>query len=326
MTNHINKNILEVDNLKVHYKSKSGTLKAVDDVSFRLQEGEILGIVGESGCGKSSLVRSIMQLEQDSTKGKINFLGTDLLAANSSDLKDIRKDLQLIFQDPLASLDPRMTIGQIIAEPLKNYNKWLSKKIIQAKVLNVMQDVGLLPEYINRYPHEFSGGQCQRVGIARALILKPKLLICDEAVSALDVSIQAQIINLLKSLKKKYALSIIFISHDLSVVKYISDKIIVMYLGNIVEVSDSQHFYNKNAKHHPYTNALLASIPEPCPKSERAKLNNLDLLLGNLPSPINPPRGCKFCTRCKFVEKDCFDTRPEFKQISDVVKIACKII
>ena len=316
-------NILEVKNLKVHYALKKAILKAVDNVSFNLNKGEILGIVGESGCGKSSLIRSIMQLERESTIGEILFQGKNLLNLSKKDLQNTRKDFQLIFQDPLASLDPRMTIGQIILEPLKNFYKNLSKNEMHQKLLKVMEDVGLLSEYINRYPHEFSGGQCQRVGIARALIVEPKLLICDEAVSALDVSIQSQIINLLKSLKNKYKLSIIFISHDLSVVKYISDRILVMYLGNIVEISDSKNFYNKHAKHHPYTNALLSAIPEPDPRKERDKFDNLELLTGELPSPINPPKGCKFCTRCKLVKDICFELPPELDYASNSSKIAC---
>jgi len=316
-------NILEVKNLKVHYALKKAILKAVDNVSFNLNKGEILGIVGESGCGKSSLIRSIMQLERESTIGEILFQGKNLLNLSKKDLQNTRKDFQLIFQDPLASLDPRMTIGQIILEPLKNFYKNLSKNEMHQKLLKVMEDVGLLSEYINRYPHEFSGGQCQRVGIARALIVEPKLLICDEAVSALDVSIQSQIINLLKSLKNKYKLSIIFISHDLSVVKYISDRILVMYLGNVVEISDSTNFYNKNAKHHPYTTALLSAIPEPDPRLERDKFNNLELLTGELPSPINPPKGCKFCTRCKFAKDMCFDLPPALDYASTSSKIAC---
>lgn len=321
-------NILEVKNLKVYFKIpvKNGwfsqvekNLKAVDDVSFNLKQGETLGIVGESGCGKSTLGRAILRLLEP-TSGTVNYAGKDLTTLGLEELRNIRQDLQIIFQDPLASLNPRMTVGQIIAEPLKNFNPTMSKSDCLAKVKQIMEEVGLLPEHINRYPHEFSGGQCQRIGIARALILNPKIIICDEPVSALDVSIQAQIINLLKSLQKKYGLSLIFIAHDLSIVRYISDRILVMYLGKVVELSSSGEVYDHPM--HPYTQALLSAIPIPDPNKERQK--ELSLLTGELPSPMNPPSGCNFRTRCKFAKDNCSRNEPELRHTHNH-EVACHI-
>lgn len=318
--------LLDVKNLSVSFKvkdkkafiwEKPHLLKAVNDVSFQLYEGETLGVVGESGCGKSTLARAIIGLVEASN-GTINYLGNNLLAQSSSDWHETRKSMQMIFQDPLASLNPRMTVGDIIAEPLKVVEPGLGFKTIKERVQNMMRKVGLLPNLINRYPHEFSGGQCQRIGIARALIVNPKLLICDEPVSALDVSIQAQVINLLKSLQREMGLSLIFIAHDLSVVKHISDRILVMYLGNAVEIGNYELVYNQTK--HPYTKALMSAVPIPNPKLERSK--KIQILEGDLPSPINPPSGCVFRTRCPIADNACAQIKPEL--VGDRVhKVAC---
>jgi len=295
--------IMQVENLKVHFDvssegdmpwTKRKKLQAVNGVSFELKSGETLGIVGESGCGKSTLARAIISMVPAET-GRVLWFGKDLLALQKTEMRKHRKEIQMIFQDPLASLNPRMTIGEIIAEPLKTHYPKTSKADIKARVEDVMNKVGLLENLINRYPHEFSGGQCQRIGIARALILKPKLIICDEPVSALDVSIQAQVINLLMDLQKEMDLTLIFIAHDLSIVKHISTKIMVLYMGNIVELAKSEDIY-KNPRH-PYTQALISAVPIPDPKIEKSK--DLILIEGDLPSPINPPSGCVFRTRCK---------------------------
>lgn len=311
------KAILEVEDLKVYFPvrekgqffwDKPHNLKAVDGVSLTLYEGETLGIVGESGCGKSTLARAIIGLVQ-ATAGTITWLGQDMTQATKREMKAIRQDIQMIFQDPLASLNPRMTVGDIIAEPLKAHYPEFSKIVVKEKVEKMMEKVGLLPNVINRYPHEFSGGQCQRIGIARALILEPKVIICDEPVSALDVSIQAQVINLLKSLQREMGLSLIFIAHDLAVVKHISDRVMVMYLGNAVELGDKAAVYHETK--HPYTKALMQAVPVPDPDIERDKA--LDLLEGDLPSPIHPPSGCVFRTRCSEVVMECSKRKPKLK-------------
>jgi len=261
--------IMQVENLKVHFDvssegdmpwTKRKKLQAVNGVSFELKSGETLGIVGESGCGKSTLARAIISMVPAET-GRVLWFGKDLLALQKAEMRKHRKEIQMIFQDPLASLNPRMTIGEIIAEPLKTHYPKTSKADIKARVEDVMNKVGLLENLINRYPHEFSGGQCQRIGIARALILKPKLIICDEPVSALDVSIQAQVINLLMDLQKEMDLTLIFIAHDLSIVKHISTKIMVLYMGNMVELANSEDIYNH--PRHPYTQALISAVPIP---------------------------------------------------------------
>lgn len=278
--------ILEVKDLSVHFNikdtkslffAKHQTLKAVNHVSFQLYEGETLGVVGESGCGKSTLARAIIGLVE-SSGGNILWLGKELTQQSAKEWKTIRSDIQMIFQDPLASLNPRMTIGSIIAEPLKIYQPHLTAEEVKEKVRAMMMKVGLLPNLINRYPHEFSGGQCQRIGIARALIVEPKLIICDEPVSALDVSIQAQVVNLLKSLQREMGLSLIFIAHDLAVVKHISDRVLVMYLGNAVELGDYEQVYHDTK--HPYTKALMSAVPIPDPQLERNK--QIQLLEGDL--------------------------------------------
>ncbi|MGV6989565.1 murein tripeptide/oligopeptide ABC transporter ATP binding protein OppF [Testudinibacter sp. P80/BLE/0925] len=318
--------LLDVNNLSVHFKikqdkksffAKPQTLKAVNGVSFKLYQGETLGVVGESGCGKSTLARAIIGLVK-SAGGAMAWLGKDLSKQNAKEWKALRNDIQMIFQDPLASLDPRMTIGDIIAEPLKVYQPHLSRQEVKSKVQAMMQKVGLLPNLINRYPHEFSGGQCQRIGIARALIIEPKLIICDEPVSALDVSIQAQVVNLLKSLQKEMGLSLIFIAHDLSVVKHISDRVLVMYLGNAVELGDYRAVYQDTK--HPYTKALMSAVPIADPKLERNK--KIQLLEGDLPSPINPPSGCVFRTRCPLADSHCALEKPNL--IGDISHlVAC---
>ncbi len=319
--------LMQVENLKVHFDvssegdmpwTKRKKLQAVNGVSFELKSGETLGIVGESGCGKSTLARAIISMVPSET-GRVLWFGKDLLALQKTEMRKHRKEIQMIFQDPLASLNPRMTIGEIIAEPLKTHYPKTSKADIKARVEDVMNKVGLLENLINRYPHEFSGGQCQRIGIARALILKPKLIICDEPVSALDVSIQAQVINLLMDLQKEMDLTLIFIAHDLSIVKHISTKIMVLYLGNMVELAKSEDIYNH--PRHPYTQALISAVPIPDPIIEKNK--NLILIEGDLPSPINPPSGCVFRTRCKKAQDICSQEKPELKEASSSHEVAC---
>ena len=318
--------LLAVNGLKVHFSVKqkhawpwtpSATLKAVDGVSFALHAGQTLGIVGESGCGKSTLARAIIGLVPTSA-GDVLWLGQNLVKASPKALRVTRQYMQMIFQDPLASLNPRMTVGDIIAEPLRTFYPLMSKTERKVKVSAIMSKVGLLPNLINRYPHEFSGGQCQRIGIARALILKPKLIICDEPVSALDVSIQAQVINLLKALQADMGLALVFIAHDLSVVKHISDQVLVMYLGKPVELGDSQALFANPS--HPYTQALMSAVPTPDPEFERNK--RVQLLSGELPSPIKPPSGCVFRTRCPLADAECAHIKPVLKG-STVHSVAC---
>ncbi len=295
-------------------------LKAVDGVSFDLYPGETLGVVGESGCGKSTLARALIGLVKTHS-GEIIWDGQNLAGLDDKGFHDIRRNIQMIFQDPLASLNPRMTIGDIIAEPLRNFEPDLSTDEIKAKVRKIMDRVSLLPNVINRYPHEFSGGQCQRVGIARALILKPKLVICDEPVSALDVSIQAQVVNLLKELQAEMGLSLVFIAHDLSVVKHISDRVLVMYLGNEAELATSESLYANPG--HPYTQALLSAVPVPDPEKERNK--TIQLLEGDLPSPITPPSGCVFRTRCPKAISTCAQIKPKLTGDAHH-KVACPVV
>ncbi|GGN19497.1 MULTISPECIES: murein tripeptide/oligopeptide ABC transporter ATP binding protein OppF [Marinomonas] len=319
--------LMEVNNLKVHFNIKSDnawpwekgqTLKAVDGVNLTIYAGETLGVVGESGCGKSTLARALLRLVPI-TEGNVVWLGQDLTDLDKKQMRSKRQELQMIFQDPLASLDPRMTVGDIIAEPLKTFRPELSKEAMKAEVRNIMDRVGLLPNVINRYPHEFSGGQCQRIGIARALILKPKLVVCDEPVSALDVSIQAQVVNLLKELQAEMGLSLVFIAHDLSVVKHISDRVLVMYLGNAVELASKRALYEN--PQHPYTKALLSAVPVPDPKVERGK--KIQLLTGDLPSPISPPSGCVFRTRCPHANEICTQQKPTLQVLSEEHQAAC---
>ena len=302
----MSKVLLKAEHLKKYFKSPHGTVKAVDDVSLEIYEGETLALVGESGCGKSTLGRVILNLITP-TSGTVTFDGTDITALRGKMLRNMRAQMQLVFQDPFSSLDPRFTVGQIIAEPLQNMG--LSKQEQQKRVLELMDRVSLQPEHYSRYPHQFSGGQRQRIGIARALAPNPRLIVCDEPVSALDVSIQAQILNLLKKLQNQSNLTYLFISHDLAVVRYISDRVCVMFLGQICELCSTVEAYEKPL--HPYTRMLIDSAPEPDPDFHR---EDRMLLQGELPSPVNPPAGCRFCTRCPFATDVCRTVHPELKE------------
>ncbi len=293
-------------------------LHAVSEVTFDLAPGECLGIVGESGSGKSTLARAIIGTIP-SSGGNIFFEDHDLANMDPRQRRVHRRDVQMIFQDPLAALNPRMTVGEIIAEPLITHEPGTPRKEVKARVGALMDRVGLLPNLINRYPHEFSGGQCQRIGIARALILKPKLVICDEPVSALDVSVQAQVINLLMELQRDMGLSMIFIAHDLSVVKHISDRTLVLYLGRVMEMADSHKL--TTAPEHPYSQALISSVPIPDPVLERARPR--PILEGELPSPLAPPSGCVFRTRCPKVQSSCAQDRPALEDIGGNHLVAC---
>ncbi len=295
-------------------------LRAVNGVSFDLAAGETLGIVGESGSGKSTLARAIVGTVPASA-GKVIWQGKNLLDLAAEARRAQRRDVQMIFQDPLAALNPRMTVGAIIAEPLITHHPGTPQADVRARVRDIMERVGLLPNQLNRYPHEFSGGQCQRIGIARALILKPKLVVCDEPVSALDVSIQAQVVNLLADLQKDMGLSMIFIAHDLSVVKHISDRIMVMYLGREMEMAPAHDLIRQ--PRHPYTRALIASVPIPDPVAER--LRPRAVLDGDLPSPLRLPSGCVFRTRCPIVRDSCARDVPSLTPISAVHHVACPL-
>lgn len=311
----MSKVLLKAEHLKKYFKSPHGTVKAVDDVSLEIYEGETLALVGESGCGKSTLGRVILNLITP-TSGTVNFDGTDITALHGKMLRNMRAQMQLVFQDPFSSLDPRFTVGQIIAEPLQNMG--LSRQEQQKRVLELMDRVSLQPEHYSRYPHQFSGGQRQRIGIARALAPNPRLIVCDEPVSALDVSIQAQILNLLKKLQKQSNLTYLFISHDLAVVRYISDRVCVMFLGQICELCSTVEAYEKPL--HPYTRMLIDSAPEPDPDFHR---EDRMLLQGELPSPVNPPAGCRFCTRCPFATDVCRTVHPELKEYTPGHFCAC---
>lgn len=318
--------LLEVKNLKKHFPVKSGGLiskqknpvKAVDGVSLYVNKGETLGLVGESGCGKSTAGRAILKLHEP-TSGEIIFKGQNITDVRGEKLRKLRSEMQLIFQDPYASLNPRKTIEQIITEPMRIFN--VPKRERQKKLVRLMDVVGLSSYQKQRYPHEFSGGQRQRIGIARSLALDPDLVICDEPVSALDVSIQAQVINLMEDLQQEFDLTYIFIAHDLSIVHHISDRVAVMYLGQIVEVGEVGELF-KNPKH-PYTQALLSAIPETNPHKEKKRI----LITGDLPSPSNPPKGCKFNTRCPIAEDICMKVNPELKQVSEAgQQAACHFV
>jgi oligopeptide transport system ATP-binding protein len=298
--------------------SKPLKLKALQDISFSIRRGETLGIVGESGCGKSTLGRCILQLLR-ADDGKVLWLGRNLLDVHGEEMRLLRRDLQIIFQDPLASLNPRMTVGEIVAEPLRALRPDLNAAARRERVMSMMEGVGLQPEMVDRYPHEFSGGQAQRIGIARALVTGPKLIVCDEPVSALDVSIQAQILNLLSEIKDRLGLTLIFISHNLSVVRHVSDRILVLYLGRMVEFASGDDIYDDPK--HPYTRALLTAVPIADPR--RARQRNIDALPGEIPSPINQPSGCTFRTRCRYAIALCAEKRPPLEQAGDGGLVAC---
>jgi oligopeptide transport system ATP-binding protein len=318
--------LLSVQDLQVHFRIGGGllsrrqaaVLRAVDGVTFDLRPGETLGLVGESGCGKSTLGRAVLRLLPPAA-GRVVWLGQDLAKLSHEAMRLKRKEMQIIFQDPLASLNPRMTVGEIIAEPLRTFAPELPWKEAKSRVQGMMAKVGLLPQQINRYPHEFSGGQCQRIGIARAMINNPKLIVCDEPVSALDVSIQAQIVNLLMDLQRETHMALIFISHNLSVVRHISHRIMVLYLGHVVELADRDQLY-RNPRH-PYTQALISAVPIPDPDVERNRRRLV--LTGDLPSPLNPPSGCTFRTRCPKATELCARVAPPLEQIEGGHDVAC---
>jgi oligopeptide transport system ATP-binding protein len=314
--------LLTVKHLKKHFPIKGGVFSktigyvyAVDDINFTLEKGETLGLVGESGCGKSTTGRTILRLIEP-TDGVIYFEGQDITNLDKGAMRALRREMQIIFQDPYASLNPRMTVGSIIGEPLE-IHKIAKGSEKEERVASLLQKVGLRAEDMRKYPHEFSGGQRQRIGIARALALNPKLIICDEPVSALDVSIQAQVINLLEDLQAEFGLSYLFIAHNLNVVEHISNRVAVMYLGQIVELASDQELY-KNPQH-PYTEALLSAVPIPDPTVKKKRI----ILEGDVPSPINPPTGCHFHTRCMYKEKICEEVEPEFKDIGGGHWVAC---
>jgi oligopeptide transport system ATP-binding protein len=317
--------LLEVRNLVKHFRvagglfgGRSGLVRAVDGVSFELRRGETLGLVGESGCGKTTTGRCILQLERP-TSGEVIFEGRDLTKLGDDELRAVRRKVQVIFQDPYSSLNPRMTVGQIIAEPLAVHGIVTERKSRAQRVREILTHVGLLPQHAHRYPHQLSGGQRQRVGIARALAVEPALIICDEPVSALDVSIQAQIINLLEDLQAEFGLTYLFVAHDLSVVRHISDRVAVMYLGKIVEITDRKSLYD--APVHPYTKALLSAVPIPDPVLEARR--ERVVLGGEVPSPLNPPPGCVFHPRCPIAIERCRQEVPELREIRAGHRAAC---
>jgi len=319
MTNE--KNLLEVKNLKQYFSIPNGflkslTLKAVDDVSFNIKEGETLGLVGESGCGKTTVGRSILQLYKP-TAGEVWFDGKEIKSKES--IADFRKKAQMVFQDPYSSLDPRMTVSDIIGEPLDVHKMFASKAERDEKIQHLMDTVGLSSEHASRYAHEFSGGQRQRIGIARALAVDPKFIVCDEPVSALDVSIQAQIVNMFEDLQSKLGLTYLFIAHDLLVVKHISSRIAVMYLGKLIEIGAADEIYHHPA--HPYTISLLSAVPVPDPKIARA--NQRIHLEGDVPSPLHMPSGCPFRTRCPRATAKCAECMPELKEVAPGHSVAC---
>ena len=315
--------ILKVENLKTYFDitkgifSKKQVVKAVDDVSFTINPGETFGLVGESGCGKSTLGRTIVKI-YDATDGTIFYNGKNIRDFKGQEEKQFRKEVQMIFQDPYVSLNPRMTVGEMIKEPMEIHGIYNTDAEREERAAELLKIVGLKPDHIRRYPHEFSGGQRQRISIARALALDPKFIICDEPISALDVSIQAQIINLLKEVQEKTGIAYLFVAHDLSMVKYISDRIGVMYLGHLVEMGDADDLYEHPL--HPYTKALLSAVPIPDP--DVAKQRKPIRLTGELPTPVNPPPGCPFAGRCPYAEEHCFKERPEMKKVGERL-VAC---
>lgn len=330
MTSQHDKPLLRVQNLVKHFpitktrwilfSENVGAVHAVDDVSFDLLQGETLGLVGESGCGKSTTGRTVLQLHRP-TSGHVFFEGKDLAALKGEELRKMRRRMQMIFQDPYASLNPRMTVGEIIGEPLIIHGI-ATQKEAEEQVKELLKRVGLNPAYTNHYPHEFSGGQRQRIGVARALALQPALIVCDEPISALDVSIQAQVVNLLEDLQKEFNLTYLFIAHDLSMIRHISNRVAVMYLGVIVELTTRQELYAHPL--HPYTQALLSAVPIPDPLAEEKRQRII--LQGDVPSPINPPSGCRFRTRCPLATKICAEARPDFREVSPGHWAACHLV
>ncbi|NQU31472.1 MAG: dipeptide ABC transporter ATP-binding protein [Anaerolineae bacterium] len=320
--------LIRAENLTKHFpitrgiifQREIGAVQAVDNVSFDIREGETLGLVGESGCGKSTTGRTILQLHR-ATSGKVFYGDENLTEASDDKMRKYRRDLQIIFQDPYASLNPRMTVGSIIAEPLEVHGIG-TKKERRERVKELLALVGLNPYFINRYPHEFSGGQRQRIGVARALALNPKFIVCDEPIAALDVSIQAQVVNLLEELQKQFGLTYLFIAHDLSMVRHIADRTAVMYLGKIVELADRDELYGKPL--HPYAQALLSAVPIPDPVKERNRKRII--LEGDVPSPSNPPSGCRFHPRCPIAEDICSQTHPEWREALEDHWVACHLV
>jgi oligopeptide transport system ATP-binding protein len=322
------KALVRLENLTKHFpitrgiviQRQVGAIQAVDKISFDIRKGETLGLVGESGCGKSTAGRTILQLYRP-TSGKVYFKDQDLTTLQGEQLRHIRRDMQIIFQDPYASLNPRMTVGNIIAEPLE-VHRIGSARERKERVRELLRLVGLNPYFINRYPHEFSGGQRQRIGVARALALQPEFIVCDEPISALDVSIQAQVVNLLEELQEKFGLTYLFIAHDLSMVRHISDRTAVMYLGKIVELADRDEIYNNPL--HPYTQALLSAVPIPDPIKERKR--ERIILTGDVPSPANPPSACRFHTRCPLAVDVCSQIEPEWREVVHDHWVACHLV
>ena len=321
--------LVRVENLTKHFpitqgivvQRQIGAVRAVDNVSFDIREGETLGLVGESGCGKSTTGRTMLQLYRP-TSGKVYYQDQDLTTIKGEELRRMRRNMQIIFQDPYASLNPRLTVGDIIGEPLEVHRVEKSKKKRQERVQELLRLVGLNPYFINRYPHEFSGGQRQRIGVARALALQPKFIICDEPISALDVSIQAQVVNLLEKLQDEFGLTYLFIAHDLSMVRYISDRTAVMYLGKIVELAEREELYSHPL--HPYTQALLSAVPVPDPVVERTRQRMI--LTGDVPSPVHPPSGCNFHPRCPLAQQVCQEEEPEWREVSPSHWVACHLV
>jgi len=320
--------LMQVRDLKKHFpitrgiviQRQVGAIKAVDGISFDVYQGETLGLVGESGCGKSTTGRTILQLYRP-TAGEVHFEGTNLVNIKGEELRRMRRRMQMIFQDPYASLNPRMTVGNIIGEPLEVHGIAKGKER-RERVQELLRVVGLNPYFVNRYPHEFSGGQRQRIGVARALALNPAFIVCDEPISALDVSIQAQVVNLLEDLQAEFGLTYLFIAHDLSMVRHISTRVAVMYLGKIVELTDRESLYND--PQHPYTKALLSAVPIPDPVVEEKRQRII--LEGDVPSPANPPKGCNFNTRCPVAIERCFEEDPEFREVASGHWCACHLV